>query len=65
MSLSEQTLSNQQLGAVAWGAPHDGLSDDTRMILISIFSLGAGCATVSIVQGLLHQNSGFVDKKYC
>lgn len=63
--LTTQALSDQQLEGVAGGVPDDGLSDDTRMILISIFSLGAGCATVSIVQGLLHQNSGFVNKRYC
>nr|WP_319564952.1 hypothetical protein [uncultured Rhodoferax sp.] len=64
-TLTTQALSDQQLEVVAGGVPNDGLSDDTRMILISIFSLGTGCATVSLIQGVFHDNSGFVNKRYC
>ncbi len=64
-NLATQALSDQQLEVVAAGVPDDGLSDDTRMILISIFSLGTGCATVSLIQGVFHDNSGFVNKRYC
>lgn len=59
---SNQALSDQQLEAVA-----GGLDDDAVMVLMSIFSLGLGCAVTSIIQGT-GQHIGFqghIVKKYC
>lgn len=61
---SDQALSDQQLEAVA-----GGLNDDGRMALLSVFTLGIGCALISIGQsaGGKHADgtARYLDKKFC
>ena len=60
----DQALSDQQLEAVA-----GGINDDGRMALISVFTLGLGCALVSIGQALggkhIDGTAKYLDKQFC
>ncbi len=56
---ANQALSDSQLEAVAGG----GIKRDD-MILISIITLGAGCAVISIKQAVT-KRLGFGDEKFC
>ncbi len=61
---ASQALSDSQLEAVA-----GGLNDDGRMALLSVFTLGIGCALISIGQaaGGKHADgtARYLDKKFC
>lgn len=61
---THQALSDSQLEAVA-----GGINDDGRMVLISVFTLGVGCALISIGQavGGAHADgtAKYLDKKFC
>lgn len=61
---TSQALSDQQLEAVA-----GGLNDDGRMALISVFTLGVGCALISIGQAVGGPHADgtgkYLDKKFC
>ncbi len=61
-ALAEQTLNDQQLDAVA-----GGISDDGIMAVLSIFSLGLGCAVVSFGQSIggNFSHEGHTVKKFC
>lgn len=63
-TVTNQALSDQQLEAVA-----GGLNDDGRMALISVFTLGMGCALISLGQSLSGTRADgtakYLDKKFC
>lgn len=67
-TLTSQALSDRQLDAVAGGGfmpPMDNMSlnDDARMALLSVHTLGLGCAVISISHAA-GEMMGFT-KKFC
>ena len=56
---ANQALSDSQLEAVA-----GGINDTEKMILVSIISLGIGCALVSFTQAVKGSAAGF-EQKFC
>ncbi|TXT39630.1 MAG: hypothetical protein FD135_2062 [Comamonadaceae bacterium] len=67
-TLASQALSDGQLEAVAGGyympGRITGMDDNTRMTLISVITLGLGCAVISIGQAA-GDKMGTFEKKFC